>query len=102
MKKFEKGHKKVGGRQKGGENKISIQKKLDLALIAEDMVVHIEPLLEQVMIDSPERALNIILNLMEFRFPKLARTEITGKDGDELKINIVTEDKTVNEIINKI
>jgi len=30
------------------------------------------------------------------------RTELTGKDGDELKINIVTEDKTANEIINKI
>jgi len=102
VKKFEKGHKKVGGRQKGGENKISIQKKLDLALIAEDMVVHIEPLLEQVMIDSPERALNIILNLMEFRFPKLARTEIANPKDETFKVQIVTEDKTANEIINKI
>jgi len=30
------------------------------------------------------------------------RTELTGKDGEEFKINIITEDKTANEIINKI
>ena len=35
---------------------------------------------------APDKALDIMQKMAEYHIPKLARTEVTGKDGDDLKV----------------
>ena len=43
--------------------------------------------LEKVAAKDPAKAIYIINDLSEYVVPKLARTELTGKGGEELTIN---------------
>ena len=37
---------------------------------------------------QPDKALDIMQKMAEYHIPKLARTEVTGKDGDDLKVSV--------------
>jgi hypothetical protein len=37
---------------------------------------------------APDKALDIMQKMAEYHIPKLARTEVTGKDGDDLKVSV--------------
>jgi hypothetical protein len=39
---------------------------------------------------QPDKALDIMQKLAEYHIPKLARTEITGKDDGPISIKVVT------------
>ena len=84
--------KKTGGRTKGTPNVVTaefretVQKLLDenrsnfsrwLTLVAEGDGTDQNP-------PDPAKALDLIAKLAEFAAPKLARTELTGKDGEKL------------------
>ena len=97
-----KGAPKTGGRVKGTPNLLTSDIKERFKLIVETNLDNINLWLSEVARDNPAKALDFIKDLAEYNVPKLARTELTGKDGEELKINIITEDKAANEIINKI
>ena len=97
-----KGSPKFGGRVKGTPNKINKDIKEVYKQFIDDNIDDVQEIYDRLKITNPLEALKFITSLNEYYMPKLARTELTGKDGDELKINIVTEDKTANEIINKI
>jgi len=37
---------------------------------------------------QPDKALDIMQKMAEYHIPKLARTEVTGKDGDDLQVTV--------------
>lgn len=37
---------------------------------------------------APDKALDIMQKMAEYHIPKLARTEVTGKDGDDVKVSV--------------
>ena len=42
---------------------------------------------DQLHKENPKDALNVIKDYAEFVLPKLARKELTGEDGSEIKVN---------------
>ena len=47
--------------------------------------------LEQIAVkDGPKAAFTCMMDVMEYHVPKLARTEITGKDGVDLLPKVLT------------
>lgn len=40
--------------------------------------------IQQVAADSPEKAVDLMIKLSEYVIPKLARTEVTGANGEDL------------------
>ena len=48
-------------------------------------VVKSEETGEYVVNPNPEKAFNLFQSVIEYHVPKLARTELTGKDGEDIK-----------------
>lgn len=72
------------GRPKGVPNKATADVRKAIALIAERNIEAVERWLNE--IDDPARRLELYLRMLEYHIPKLARTEVTGKDGADLTI----------------
>lgn len=70
-------------RPKGSKNKATLDFKEAVTRLLKRQ--KLDDLLAQV---QPERQLEIIAKLAEFAFPKLGRTEVTGKDGEPLRVSI--------------
>lgn len=109
---FKKGN-KLGGRRKGVPNRTTAEvrevfKKIldDLAPEAEQWIRDTAAGVEVERIDDegqtikvrlpgdPKGAADLLLKLAEFHVPKLARTEVTGKDGEALTIKVMTLEST--------
>lgn len=45
----------------------------------------------QIAAESPEKAMDTVIKLSEYILPKLARTEITGNEGEDLFKNVKFE-----------
>lgn len=79
--------KKFGGRQKGTGN-------IATKPIKDKVVQLIEGYSIDAMqrdlndIEKPEDRLKILMGLMEFVIPKIARTELTGKEGDDISFKV--------------
>lgn len=70
------------GRKKGVPNKTTIRMKEALALLMDDMAPQMKALIEEIRTnDGPLAAWKCIMDVLEYNFPKLARTEHTGADG---------------------
>jgi len=86
MGKFKKGTPKPlsSGRKKGSQNKDlkPIREKFNQLLDG----YSIEDMIDDLRSLEPKDRLNIINGISEYIIPKLARTELTGKDGDEIKV----------------
>lgn len=76
--------KKYGGRVKGVPNKTTTDVRAAIALIAQRNVGKVQQWLES--IEDPAKRVGLFLDLCEYHIPKLARTEITGKDGGAIVI----------------
>jgi hypothetical protein len=80
------GKRKNAGRPKGVKNK-STQKVRDaIAKFSEDNVEQFAEWVKRVAEDDPKGAADIFLKAIEYHIPKLARQEITGKDGEDISI----------------
>lgn len=82
-----KGYPKSGGRAKGTPNKATRDVRKAIAKLAEETVDDIALWFGE--IEDPAKRLDLWLRMIEYHIPKLARTEITGQDGEPLKIEIV-------------
>lgn len=71
------------GRPKGAPNKATADVRATMALIAERNVEKFEKWLNSVAKKDPAKAATLFLQAIEYHIPKLARTEMTGKDGKE-------------------
>ena len=76
------------GRPKGSTNKITEDLREAFALVLENKLPDLDLLLARVAADDPAKAIDLMLKLSNRFLPELARTEITGKDGEDLFKNL--------------
>ena len=81
-----KGIKTGGGSRQGKPNKSTQDVREAIALIAQRNVGNFEIWLGQVATEDPGKAAELFLKAIEYHIPKLARSEITGKDGGGIVI----------------
>lgn len=84
---------KTGGRQKGTPNKVTreIREAVQRALDAQEE--KLGPWFDAVAADDPGRALALYGQLAEYVTPKLARKELTGEDGEPIRVVTVDRDE---------
>lgn len=80
---FKKGHKKKGGRTKGAPNKATSKVREYVSAILDDQG---DKLREELATLQGAQYVNAITGLLEFSVPKLQRTELSGPDGDAIKV----------------
>lgn len=85
------------GRKKGTPNRVTKDVREAIARLAESTVDQVAVWLKAVAAEDPAKALDLWLKMIEYHVPKLARTEMTGKDGGA----IVTEYPKLNVILHK-
>jgi hypothetical protein len=76
------------GRSKGVPNKSTAAVREAIAKMAELNAPRFSNWLDQVAAKSPEKACDIYLRAIEYHIPKLARTEVTGTDGQPVAMQI--------------
>lgn len=82
--------KKYGGRSKGTPNKATLAAREAIGKFVDGNAHRLQGWLDEIAKDEgPLAALNCFTDLLEYHVPKLARTEHTGKDGDDLAIKVI-------------
>ena len=76
------------GRPKGMPNKSTSIVKEAIAKLLERNVGNMDLWLEKVAQDDPYKALDLMNKLCEYHVPKLARTELTGVDGEAIQHSV--------------
>lgn len=79
------------GRPKGSKNKATQHIREAYQKLTEDNLDSMSIWISQVASEDPAKAMDIMIRLSEYILPKLARTELTGNDGDDLFKNIKFE-----------
>ncbi len=74
------------GRKKGSKNKVTRDTREALALLIENNHDKMQTWLDDVAAADPGKALTLLLQMIEFTTPKMARTELTGRDGGPMII----------------
>lgn len=77
------------GRAKGSKNKIPVDVRAAIQLLAEGMSDKVEGWLVRVARRNPGLAMRLWLDLTERVVPKLSRTEVTGASGGPVKSSVV-------------
>ena len=75
-----------GGRPKGSPNKATADVRAAIAAFASANVENMSTWLNE--IEDPAKKMDLYLKALEYHIPKLGRTELTGKDGAKISINI--------------
>jgi len=81
------------GRAKGVPNKSTAAVREAIAKMAELNAPRFSNWLDQVAAKSPEKACDIYLRAIEYHIPKLARTEVTGTDGQPMAFVVRWQDE---------
>ena len=76
------------GRAKGVPNKSTAAVREAIAKMAELNAPRFSNWLDQVAAKNPEKACDIYLRAIEYHIPKLARTEVTGTDGQPVALQV--------------
>lgn len=76
------------GRPKGSLNKSTAAVREAIAKMAEMNAPRFAMWLDEVAQKSPEKACDIYLRAIEYHIPKLARTEVTGTDGQPVQMQV--------------
>ena len=84
---FKKGDKKPknSGKKKGVPNKSTTLAREAVARFMDKNTGRLEKWLDQIAEESPKDAFDCVMKVMEYHIPKLARSEQTGKDGEEIQ-----------------
>lgn len=91
-----KGSPKVGGRAAGTPNKATSEARQAIALFVDSNAHRLtewldavaEGVPEQDIKPNPAKAFEMFQSVVEYHVPKLARTEVTGKDGQSLTLEL--------------
>ena len=76
------------GRKKGSMNKYTKQTKEAFGLLLEGNLENLSLWLEQVAMDDPKAAMDIVIKLSERFVPRLSQQQITDGEGGDLFKNI--------------
>lgn len=83
------------GRVKGVPNKVTRDTRQMVAAIATRMAEEVEGWIRRGSKRDPLGAAGKYLQMLEFHIPKLARTEITGKDGKPVTVQVTPPDQAL-------
>ena len=72
------GKRKGAGRPKGSPNKATKKVRDAVASIVDDNIPKVQGWIDDLAEKDSEKAANLLIKLMEFTTPKLARKELTG------------------------
>lgn len=92
---FEPGN-KLGGRKPGSTNRNSQAIKEAYQNLLENNLENMNIWLGKIAEKDPKGAAEFMLKLSEYILPKLARTEVTGNDGEDLFKNVSFQFNTAN------
>lgn len=81
------------GKPKGALNKTTRDIKEAYKMLIENNLDNLTDWLNKIADKNPEKAIYILADLSEFVIPKLARQELTGKDGSKLTFNVTVKNK---------
>ena len=82
---------RFGGRTKGTPNKATVNARETIAAFVDGNAARLNDWLDQIAeTDGPKAAFACVVDLLEYHVPKLARTELTGKDGADLLPKVLT------------
>lgn len=79
------------GKKPGTINKTTKHIREAYQKLTEDNLDNMSLWLAQIAAEDPAKAMDTMIRLSEYILPKLARTELTGQDGDDLFKNIKFE-----------
>ena len=79
------------GRKPGTKNKTTKHIREAYQKLTEDNLDNMSIWISQIASEDPAKAMDTMIKLSEYILPKLARTEMTGADGDDLFKNIKFE-----------
>ena len=77
-----------GGRPKGSKNRNTQLIREAYQQLTENNLVAMSEWISRVAEEDPAKAFDLMIKLSEFIIPKLARTELTGQNGDDLFKNL--------------
>jgi len=80
-----------GGRPVGSKNKATQAIRVAYQNLVELNLENMSTWIQQVAADNPKEAFDLMIKLSEYVLPKLARTEVTGANGDDLFKNMKFE-----------
>lgn len=91
MPKFEKGHKKVGGRQKGTPNKhrTIFESLEEIQTVDGEPIDVVKMFFSGLLTMPPYQQVDALLEFMQYLYPKQKVLDIGNKDGGGFKIEIV-------------
>lgn len=99
--KFEKGHTKIGGKEKGTPNKTTRELKEIINEIVSGQIGNIGPALSEMLVKDPDKYLNLLLKLMEFVVAK--KKDITSDDQPvQQAVNIHVTDPKIGQQLKKL
>lgn len=86
---FQKGIQKPpgSGRKKGTPHKVTAQARIAIAQFVDGNATRLVGWLDLIAAKDPKQAFDCFMSVVEYHIPKLARSELTGKDGKDLTIN---------------
>lgn len=82
------GKREGAGRPKGIPNKATTEFKEKLNDLLEHAAPHMVKWLDDIAADDPVKAFDILSKFAEYVHPKLARTELSGIDGEPIDASI--------------
>lgn len=85
---FEKGHKKVGGRQQGSKNKSTTKVREAFTNLLED---NLDQLREDFKELEPKDRIRLFMELSKYVIPQLKSTEITGDSNKPIPVVNMSE-----------
>jgi hypothetical protein len=81
--------KKTGGRQTGTPNRATAAAREAIARFVDGNADRLQGWLDEIHAEKgAQAAFDCFTSLVEYHVPKLARTELTGKDGESLVVEI--------------
>ena len=89
-----KGQPKIGGRKPGTPNKSTANAREAIARLVDGNAERMQGWLDEIAAEQgAEKAFHCLMDVMEYHVPKLARTEHTGKDGEDqtLVVKVIRE-----------
>jgi len=81
---FSKGDPNINRNGRSGPNKSTKMMKEAFAMLVENNLPMMDRWLSQIASEDPAKAMDLIIKLSERFVPALARTEVTGADGNDI------------------